>query len=192
VVAHRCVREPGGTPVGDAIRAILLGDQAVSTRAEPLLFMASRAQLIDEVVEPALAAGDWVLADRFFLSTYAYQIAARGLDATVIAQLNSFATGGLVPDLTILLTLPAGAGLSRAAARGADDRIERLGPAFHEQVERAFLEFARPAWQSAHPEVGPLATVDALGTVDEVHHRIVQVLADRFPETFAIDSLSDL
>ena len=182
------VREPGGTPLGEAIRGLLLdpaGD--VGPRAEALLFMASRAQLVDRVIGPALARGDLVLADRFFLSTYAYQIGARGLPEEDVVAANRLATGGLVPDLTILLFLPAAEGLARAAGRGGPDRMERAGREFHERVEASFVAFRNPAWQQRHPECGPVATVRADGSEEAVHSRLLAVLAERWPETFSLD-----
>ena len=182
------VREPGGTPLGEAIRGLLLdpaGD--VGPRAEALLFMASRAQLVGRVIGPALARGDLVLADRFFLSTYAYQIGARGLPEEDVVTANRLATGGLVPDLTLLLFLPAAEGLARAAGRGDADRMERAGREFHQRVEGAFATFRDPAWQRRHPECGPIATVRADGSVEAVHSRLLAVLAERWPETFSLD-----
>jgi dTMP kinase len=176
------VREPGGTPAGEAIRALLLDPAgAISARAEALLFMASRAELVETVIAPALARGTTVIADRFFLSTYAYQICARGLPEDSVRESNSFATRGLVPDLTVLLHLPAARGLSRAAERGEHDRLERAGDAFHEAVERAFTRFKEPNWQAAHPECGPVVAIDADGTQDEVLFRILEVLEARWP-----------
>ena len=169
-------REPGGTALGDEIRRLLLDPARddVTARAEALLFMASRAQLAEREVAPALARGGVVVLDRFFLSTYAYQAAGRGLPEEEIRQANRFATAGLVPDLTLLLELPPGEGLSRADARGGRDRMAA-----------AFAAFDDPAWQRAHPECGPIERVDARGSVREVHERVVRALASRWPETFA-------
>jgi dTMP kinase len=186
-VAHRVVREPGHTPVGDEIRRLLL-DPATDLvpRAEALLFMASRAQLVERELRPALAAGEVVLADRFFLSTYAYQGAGRGLPLEALRAANAVATVGLVPDATLLLDLPVADGLARADARGARDRMERSGDEFHARVAAAFADFARPAWQAEHPEVGPVLVIDARGSEDDVAARIGEVLARRWPETFAL------
>jgi dTMP kinase len=156
----------------------------LTARAEALLFMASRAQLVERDIGPALARGDVVLADRFFLSTYAYQGAGRGLPLAALQAANAVATDGLTPDLTLLLDFPVAEGLARAGARGGHDRIEQSGDAFHERVARAFAEFATAAWQAARPEVGPIVVVDARGTEDEVAERITEALHERWPETF--------
>src|SRR2546423_11246105 len=113
------VREPGGTPVGDDIRDILLHpEQEITAPTEALLFMASRAELIAKAILPSLVEGRVVLVDRFFLSTYAYQIFGRGLPKGEIRAANRLATAGLVPELTLLLDASASEGLRRAAARG--------------------------------------------------------------------------
>ena len=179
------VREPGGTSLGDEVRRLLLQPGAdVSPEAEALLFMASRAQLVARVVRPAIASGTVVLLDRFFLSTYAYQVAARGLPAERVRAANLLATGGLTPDLTIVLTLPPGEGLRRAAVRGSADRLESEARSFHQKVERAFAESLHPQWQRTHPECGTIVAVDGRGTPDEVSVRVRRVVTDRWPETF--------
>jgi len=184
-IPHCAVREPGGTPVGDQIRQLLLDPaMPVLPRAEALLFMASRAQLVEAVVAPAISAGQFVVADRFFLATYAYQIMGRGLDADGVRGANAFATGGLIPGVTILLDLPDGEGFARISARGAHDRIERSGEPFHARVALAFRTFAGTAWQAEHPECGPVVLVDAHGSEDDVADRIWTQLHLRWPETF--------
>src|SRR5215211_3823755 len=126
------VREPGGTIVGDEIRRILLDPASdIVPRAEALLFMASRAQLVEREIRPALEGGSVVLVDRFFLSTYAYQGVGRGLAEAELRAANATATSGLVPDVTLLLTLPVTEGLARAIDRGGHDRMERAELAFH-------------------------------------------------------------
>ena len=179
---HVVVREPGGTPLGDEIRRLLLepgGD--VSPRAEALLFMASRAQLVERVVRPALEREDFVLVDRFFLSTYAYQGAGRGLREEDLRAANHMASAGLVPDLTLLLSLPATEGLSRAARRGGPDRMESAQLDFHERVSKAFTMFATEPWQRAHPECGPIVIVDAAGSPDDVFARVLSAVRKRWP-----------
>ena len=180
------IREPGGTPVGDEIRRLLLDSPSpVSDRTEALLFMASRAQVVSDEIEPRLARGEVVLADRFFLSTYAYQCGGRGLPDALVREANRLATGDLVPDVTILLDLPVKDGLARVEKRGAKDRIEQAAEGFHERVGKAFLRFRDVAWQQAHPECGPVVIVSAAGDAEDVHQRILETLAERLPETFA-------
>jgi dTMP kinase len=178
------LREPGGTAVGDEIRRVLLDPASeIAPRAEALLFMASRAQLVERRIRPSLDRGSIVLLDRFFLSTYAYQGYGRGLPEEEIRVANSVATGGLVPDLTVLLTLPVEAGLARAMDRGGHDRMERTEIAFHERVTRAFDVFATPAWQAAHVECGPIVAVDGRGTEAEVFTRVEETLLRRWPDS---------
>lgn len=178
------LREPGGTPAGDEIRRLLLDPASqLDERTEALLFMASRAQLVADVIRPALNRGEFVLLDRFFLSTYAYQIAGRGLPEDEVRRANALATGGLVPDLTLLLDLAPDAGLARAARRSAHDRIERSGAEFYDRVRSAFIAFASADWQRSHPEAGPIALVDADGDEVTVARRIEQAVSARWPQT---------
>jgi dTMP kinase len=181
------VREPGGTPVGDAIREILLkpGNE-IAAGTEVLLFMASRAELVRREIEPALKRGDVVLMDRFFLSTYAYQIAGRGLSEEDVRSANCLATGGLVPDVTILLEFPSSDGLSRAAQRGPHDRIESSSDDFHLRVERAFAESASESWQKTHPECGRIVPVNGRGSREEVFRRVVAALLAVVPDRFGV------
>jgi dTMP kinase len=180
-VPHRAFREPGGTALGDSIRTLLLDPlSTISPRAEALLFMASRAELVSRELRPALDAGTTVLLDRFFLSTYAYQIAGRGLAGSDVRSANMMATDGLVPDLTVLLTLRADVGLERAVRRSGPDRIEQSGREFHARVEAAFAEFATRQWQDAHEECGPIVAVDASGGPGAVEARVLDAVTSRF------------
>jgi dTMP kinase len=181
------LREPGGTPVGDDLRRILLDPAAsLAARTEALLFMASRAELVEQLVRPALAANRVVVLDRFFLSTYAYQIFGRGLPDADVRAANRFATGGLVPDLTVLLSMPLAESLRRLAARRAgQDRIEKASRDFHERVAGAFEVFAGAEWQQAHPECGPIVAVDAMGSEAEVFTRLTSAVKSRWPGSFA-------
>lgn len=182
-VAHRAFREPGGTPLGDEIRRLLLDPASrVTARAEALLFMASRAELVSREVKPAMLGGAVVLLDRFFLSTYAYQVAARGLSSAEVRSANLLATEGLVPDLTLLMKLGAQVGMSRVARRGGRDRMELSGADFHQRVETAFADFATSAWQLAHPECGAIATIDASGDEATVAARVLEAVSLRFAE----------
>lgn len=184
-LAARSLREPGGTAVGDQIRELLLrpGNE-IGPVAEALLFMASRAELCDREIIPALGAGDIVILDRFFLSTYAYQVAGRGLPEEDVRSANKLATRGLVPDLNILLDLPVQRGMERVGGRGARDRMEQAGTEFHERIGRAFSTFATDEWCARHPECGRVVSVDARGTPDEVAARVAGALADNVPEKF--------
>lgn len=181
------VREPGGTPLGDSIRQILLhsGDQ-ISPSAEALLFMASRAELVQRKIDPALARGVVVLMDRFFLSTYAYQIEGRGLSEAAIRAANTLASGGLVPDLTLVIEVPAAEGMARASARSANDRIESSGAEFHARVGRAFGRFAEPDWQKDHRECGQIVAIDGRDSLEDVHSRVVSALAQNLPQRFGM------
>jgi dTMP kinase len=172
------LREPGGTPLGEEVRKVLLHDATLDIvpRAESLLFMAARAQIVEREVMPALARAATVLMDRFFLSTYAYQMAGRGLPFDQVIAANKLATAGLRPDLTILLTMPASEGLARAQKRGAKDRMEQADVDFHERVAKAFAEFGSAEWQSANPEAGRIVTVDARGSEADVHARILKAV----------------
>ena len=136
-------QEPGGTPLGDAVRRILLerADRELLPLPELLLFMTSRAQLVAQVMEPALRRGDVVLSSRFRLSSLAYQGYGRGIDLALIERLNDAATRGRHPDLTFLVDLPAEVALARKASE--KDRIEQESLAFYERVRRGYLELTR-------------------------------------------------
>jgi dTMP kinase len=168
-------REPGGTLLGERIRSLLLDlpDEAINDRAELLLFLAARAQIAPEVAS-LIAEGRTVVLDRFFLSTYAYQIAGRGLPEEDVRRINAFATRGKVPDLTIVLGLPPEEARARA---GEGDRIERAGIDFYERVAGAFGMFQTKAWQREHPECGRIVGVDARGGQDEVADRVWSAVA---------------
>ncbi|MDZ7780296.1 MAG: dTMP kinase [Gemmatimonadota bacterium] len=178
-VDHVAAREPGGTPVGEAIREVVLAraDLDVPVETELLLILAARAAFVRDVVRPALEEGKVVLADRFALSTLAYQGYGRGLDLATVRSGIDFATGGLRPDLYIVLDLPVPDGTARQRRAGGDpDRIERAGDGFLERVRQGYLELA-----GVERDV---ATVAASGTAEEVHRRLRGLLHERFPETF--------
>lgn len=181
------VREPGGTPVGDVIRDLLLDPQAtICPSAEALLFMASRAELVSRELRPKLEQGHVVIVDRFFLSTYAYQVVGRGLAEGDVRAANRLATGGLVPDLTVLLDVPVSLGMERADGRGTRDRMERSGDDFHTRVSEAFSSFLSSDWQAEHPECGPIVRVDSSAREEEVFSGIASVLIQRLGETFSV------
>ena len=162
-------REPGGTAIGNAIRSVLLdaANTAMSERTEALLFNAARAQLIDEIVRPALTDGQIVLCDRYADSTLAYQGYGRGLDICGLRQLITFATSGLQPDLTVYLQVDPAAGIERKRQlAGAEwNRLDEEALAFHQSVEEGFrrLIAVEPArW----------VTIDAMQPIDAVQQKI--------------------
>lgn len=167
-------REPGGTPIGEAIRAILLNpdNQAMGSITELLLYEAARAQIVAECIQPRMAAGAIVLCDRFFDSTTAYQGAGRGLPSEMLMALHQVATAGLYPDLTFVLDVPAEVGLSRAAHRCAADRIEQESRAFHERVRNAFLAIGQQ-------EPLRVQVVDGTGREEDIADRIEGITRDR-------------
>lgn len=142
-VRHVVTREPGGTPLGTRVRDVLLDPGlTIDPLPEFLLYSASRAQLVREVIRPALERGEVVLCDRYADSSLAYQGAGRGLDTAFLRALTREVTGGLTPDLTVLLDLDPGVGLVRAARRGQPDRLERADLGFHRRVRQGFLDLA--------------------------------------------------
>ena len=163
-------RDPGSTPLGEAVRGIVLDahDLRIGRRSEMLLYMAARAQLTEEVIRPALDAGKIVVSDRYLLSNVVYQGYGGGLDVPELWQVGRVATGGLLPDLTIVLDLPA----ERAASRlqRALDRMEQQGDAFHARVRQGFLDEA-----ARQPE--RVVVVSADRPIDEVQKAIRQIVA---------------
>jgi dTMP kinase len=161
--------DPGGTGIGDAIRDLLLDRRHdMALPCEALLFMASRAQLTAAVIRPALDAGRTVVADRYLLANVVYQGYAGGLDPDQLWQIGRLATGGLLPDLTIVLDLPVEMALARLT--GPADRMESRDIAFHNRVREGFLAEAR-----RHPDT--IQVVDADQPIQKVHERIRHVLA---------------
>ena len=176
------VREPGGPNVGEFIRKLVLSaDLTIPPATEALLFAASRAEVVSTVIRPALERGEVVLVDRFLLSTYAYQGGGRGIDEAQLRAINAFATSGLTPDVTLLLTLPLESALQRATLRSVPDRIEREDHAFHQRVASTFLSATNPMWQAAHPDCGHIVGIDATGSAEEVTNRCVAFLAQHWP-----------
>ena len=170
------VHEPGGTRLGEKIRTLLLDreDDAMTPLAELLLFEAARAQVMDEVIEPALARGEVVVCDRFTDSTLAYQGYGRELGASLVRSTNDLACGGRYPDRTLLLVLDDDVARERVESRSADgagDRMESAGDAFRMRLRAGFDEIA-----AAEPE--RVRIVDANGSVEQVHERIREGIAD--------------
>lgn len=144
-IACILTREPGGTPVAERIRELLLAvheEEALCELSELLLVFAARAQHLERVVKPALAQGKWVICDRFTDATYAYQGGGRGLDVAIIAGLESLVQGELKPDLTIILDLDPRIGMQRASERGELDRFEREEIEFFDKVRQTYLDIA--------------------------------------------------
>jgi dTMP kinase len=162
------VREPGGTPAGERIREILKdGSIDLDPRSEALLFAAARAELVEQVIRPALADGKVVVSDRYLASSLAYQGEARGLGVDEVARVNGFATGDLEPDITFLLEID----LAAAAARsGEADRFEDEGRALQEQVRAAYDRLARENPERWH-------RIDAARPAEEVHADVLAVVA---------------
>lgn len=168
-------REPGGTPLAEEIRRLLLSkrEELVDESAELLLVFAARAQHLTQVIKPALARGAWVLSDRFTDATFAYQGGGRGLNKSTIEQLEQLVQGDLRPDLTLILDIDVELGLNRARQRGELDRFESETIGFFERVRNAYRQRA-----SVAPE--RYALVDAGQTLEEVQHDIEKVLSVLF------------
>ena len=156
-------REPGGAPIAEAVRTVLLdpGNKTMSAVTELLLYEAARAQHVDELIRPALDRGAIVVCDRFADSTTAYQGAGRGLPRDIIETLHRIATGNTWPDLSIVLDVPPEQGLARTARAGPFDRLEKEPLAFHQRVREAFLQLAQR-------DPGRVKVLDAARTADEV------------------------
>jgi dTMP kinase len=167
-------REPGGTSVAESIRSILLdpGNETLSPVTELLLYEAARAQHVRERILPALEAGKIVISDRFFDSTTAYQGAGRGLGAEDVVRLHAIATGGLTPDLTIVIDVPAALGLARAT-QGGSDRIEREKIDFHERVRAEFLRLARAEPERIRVVDGTRSIVEVAAAIREIVDRVL-------------------
>lgn len=178
-VEHAVAREPGGTGLGEAIRGLLLEwrEGEMPDETELFLMLAARASFVREFVRPRLEEGRVVLADRYDLSTLAYQGHGRGLEIDAVRRANRLATGGLRPDLYFLLDVDAARGLARRRGSGdGPDRIESAGADFLARVRRGYLEVARddPRVEVVSGEAAP----------DRVQSRLREFLRERFPETF--------
>jgi dTMP kinase len=166
-------REPGGTPLGEQIRSLLLDHKQapMCDEAELLLMFAARAQHINEVIRPALDVGKWVLSDRFTDATYAYQGGGRGISGARIGVIEDWVQGPLRPDLTILLDIPVELGLVRAGNRSSPDRFELEQKVFFERVRQAYLDIARQ-----NPK--RVKVVDASQSLNDVQQSIKAVLTE--------------
>ncbi|MDF1748769.1 MAG: dTMP kinase [Alphaproteobacteria bacterium] len=167
-------REPGGTPGAQAIRELVVsgdGDRWDPV-SEALLMYAARRDHVTRLIEPALAAGSWVICDRFSDSTMAYQGYTKALGRDWVETLDALVLGGFRPDLTLLLDIDASTGLGRAAARGGPDRFEKLGLDFHSALRNAFLDIA-------HKEPDRIAVIQADQTIQEITRDIIEALSQR-------------
>ena len=166
-------REPGGTPLAEDIRELLLTprEEQVSSLSELLMMFAARAQHLEAKIEPALAAGKWVLCDRFTDATYAYQSGGRGVDASLVRRLESLVQGDLRPDYTLLLDAPVEVGMERARGRGELDRFEQEELAFFERVRSTYLQLARES-------SGRYRLIDASQSLDIVESKMLEVCAE--------------
>ncbi|MFZ5806751.1 MAG: dTMP kinase [Verrucomicrobiota bacterium] len=181
-----CPRDPGATPLGEAIRNLLKFHSAgrgMSEKSELLLFAASRAELCKKVIEPALDAGKWIICDRFYDSTTAYQGNARGLDMRAVNVINSFAVGSCVPNLTIILDLEAAEARTRIAKRRTPkdkkDRMESEPDAFYEKVREGYRQIAQK-------ELKRVRLISASGDPGPVFESIKREILLAFPEIFNI------
>ena len=167
-------RDPGSTPLGEAVRNILLDrhDLHIHRRSEMLLYMAARAQLVEELIRPTLQQGKTVLSDRYLLANVVYQGHGGGLDVATLWEVGRVATGGLAPDLTIVLDVPPEVAAVRIAR--PLDRMEQQGDAFHARVRNGFLTEA-----AAAPE--QIAVVNAAGPVEQVQAEIQRIVGGRLP-----------
>lgn len=180
-VPHTVAREPGGTAVGEAVRDVVLDrlDLDVPAETELLLVLAARAAFVRQVVEPALERGEVVVADRYEHSTLAYQGYGRGLDLAEVERLNRFATGGIRPDVTLILDVPVEVGTARQRKEGkTSDRMEREG--------RAFLERVRAGYLALIHRDPSARLVDASGPEDQVHRAVAAIVEEVLGGTFDI------
>jgi len=169
------VREPGGTPLAEALRGLIKQgwQENISAEAELMIMYAARAQLVNEVIRPALRQGQWVVGDRHDLSSQAYQGGGRQLDKDILAQLSAITLNGFKPDLTLYLDIDPRIGLARATARGELDRIEREEIAFFERTRARYLELA--------DEDPSIKTVQAERTPNEVKAQVLALLEEQWP-----------
>jgi len=175
-------REPGGTQLAEKLRSLVLdiksvGDEVITDKAEVMMFYAARVQLVETVIKPALAQGQWVIGDRHDLSTQAYQGGGRGIDQQMLATLRDAVLGNFRPDLTLYLDVTPEVGLRRARARGELDRIEQESLDFFNRTRARYLELA-----AQDPSI---RTVDATQSLDEVKQAIRQTVRDWLKEVQA-------
>jgi len=166
-------REPGGTPLGEEIRELLLRPRegGMTDKTELMLMFAARAEHLEQKIIPALEQGQWVLCDRFTDATYAYQGGGRGIDGSLIADLERLAQGGIRPDITLYLDVPVEIGLARAEQRGNLDRFEQEDEAFFNNVRKVYLDRA-----ASMPSI--YRTIDASKDIEAVKDQVISILSD--------------
>ncbi len=169
------LREPGLTQVGEAIRNIVLNNEFtnISPNTEALLYATSRAQLVDEVIKPALKNNVTIICDRFVDSSIAYQAIGRNLSMDDVLSINMFATSGILPDVTFLIDIAGETGFNRVKNQGEPDRIEKEGAVYYEKVRQAFLTLA-------NSDKKRFVIIDGNLSVDEIEQEIESVLRERF------------
>jgi len=169
------LRDPGGTKIGEQIRQILLrnDNQSMSVRCEALLYIASRAQLYQESIKPALAAGKCVICDRWLSSTYAYQAVAGKIGVDWLEQLAETSLERSWPDLTVIIDVPSKLGLQRVGS--APDRMEEKSADFHRRVRQAFGDLARTRKE--------FRIIDGSGTIEEVHRRVMELIESKYVDS---------
>jgi dTMP kinase len=167
-----CCRDPGSTPLGDAVRTLLLNRQElhIADITEVLLFTAARSQLVREVIRPALETGKIVLSDRFLISTFVYQCYAGGVPTSVLESVSAEAVGDTLPDLGIVLDIPYETAVQRLGHRSEPDRMERKGEEYHRRVREGFLHYAA--------ESNRYVVVDATPSPDEVAEAIWKIVSE--------------
>jgi len=170
-----CCRDPGSTPLGDAVRNILLNRQElhIADITEVFLFTAARSQLVREVIRPALATGKIVLSDRFLISTFVYQCYAGNVPAEILESISAEAVGKTLPDLGIVLDIPYEVAVQRVGGRAAPDRMERKGEEYHRRVREGFLKYAA--------ESDRYVVIDATPPPNEVADAIWKVISESLP-----------
>ena len=173
-------REPGGSPISEQIRSVLLdvSNRGMDRRCELLLYLASRAQHLGDIIRPAMEKGAIVLCDRFADATLAYQGYGRQLGASVIRRFNQFAAGGVVPNLTVLLDIPVSIGLERKRRAGGLDRLDLEREMFHEAVRKGYLRIAKQ-------EPRRIRVIDGTAPVDEVTRVVSRIVDERLRGTHA-------
>jgi dTMP kinase len=169
-LAVRVTREPGGTPLGEKLRALLLdGTDAMHLETETLLMFAARREHLDKVITPALAAGQWVICDRFTDATFAYQGSGRGADWTRLAILEQWVQDGLQPDLTLLFDVAPEVGRQRAGRIKAPDRFEREQDEFFRRVREGYLRRARE-------DASRMRVIDAVASIADIRRRMLEIV----------------